>query len=846
MRLGWMVAVTVAVGQLGCSLDENAARERFCSRFPGRCISIDRVEPREGPAKGGTTIRVFGARFPPGAEVSVGGVPLLDPVVHETEITGKTPGGSPGAATLEIAGEGGGQGLEGWFEYLANRAPALEELTERELEVGTTLELSLSASDADEDPLAFTFESSPPMPGAVLDPSSGMLRWKPLVGEEGRYSMSFTVRDPSGEIASRTGSVEVKPRVLRELEVVAGVPGGAGNADGKGRDARFHYPYGLAFDALGNLYVGEFENHLLRKVSPGGVVTTLAGGSLAKKADGQGRDASFSYPMGVAVDTSGNVYVADSNNGALRKVTPSGLVTTLANISASGVAVDSSGTLFVTSGSAVVKVNAAGVVSPFAGDATQTGSVDGTGGAARFGGPAAIAIDLSGTLYVVDDVNYTIRKVTREGVVTTLAGAPGQSGDLDGVGSAARFKFGALSGIAVDRAGNLYVTEFYNSTIRRVTPSGAVTTLAGFPGQSGIADGTGNGARFSGPAGVAVDAEGNVFVSDGTNSTIRKVTPGGVVTTFAGAPLSQGGTDGVGTSARFGGPNSVALDDHGNAYVSESGNHTLRKVSPVGVVTTLAGASGQPGYADGPGSAARFSYPRGIAVDALGYVYVGAVRKVSPGGLVTTLAGSPDQTGSSDGVGVAARFNGLPGLATDASGNIYVADSSNHTLRKVTPEGVVTTLAGSAGQEGSVDGTGGAARFRFPLGVVADSLGNLYVADSGNGLVRRVTPAGVVTTVAGAAGQTGWSDGRGSSARFVSPNAITIDRTGNIFVCDSHVVRKVTADGAVTTVAGVRGKLGVQPGRLPASLHNPMGIVAAPDGTLFFVDETENVLLRLK
>ncbi len=307
-------------------------------------------------------------------------------------------------------------------------------------------------------------------------------------------------------------------------------------------------------------------------------------------------------------------------------------------------------------------------------------------------------------------------------------------------------------------------------------PAYAFTNFAGQPGGLGNADGTGSNARFYYPSGVAVDSAGNVYVADNANSTIRKVTPAGVVTTLAGSAGSSGTNDGVGSAARFSSPNGVAVDSAGNVYVADTGNQTIRKVTPAGVVTTLAGSPGQTGSSDGTGSSAKFSQPFGVAVDSAGNVYVAdyyndTIRKVTPAGVVTTLAGSPGQTGSSDGTGSNARFYYPRGVAVDSAGNVYVADYYNSTIRKVTPAGVVTTLAGSPRHAGSSDGTGSNARFFWPYGVAVDSAGNVYVADTGNSTIRKVTPAGVVTTLAGSPGQSGSSDGTGSNARFDHPMA---------------------------------------------------------------------------
>ncbi len=327
---------------------------------------------------------------------------------------------------------------------------------------------------------------------------------------------------------------------------------------------------------------------------------------------------------------------------------------------------------------------------------------------------------------------------------TTLAGLAGVNGSADGTGSAARFS--NPDGVAVDSAGNVYVSDIFNHTIRKITPTGVVTTLAGLAGASGSADGTGSAARFFQPQNVAVDSAGNVYVADTLNHTIRKITSAGVVTTLAGLAGVAGSDDGTGAGgARFRFPFGVAVDGAGNVYVGDTGNNTIRKITSTGVVTTLAGLAGTSGSADGTGSAARFHQPESVAVDGAGKVYVAdsindTIRKITPAGVVTTLAGLAGVAGSDDGTGRAARFNGAYGVAVDSAKNVYVGDTFNYTIRKITPAGVVTTLAGLAGTPGSADGTGMAARFNAPSGVAVDGAGNIYVADFANDTIRAGTP----------------------------------------------------------------------------------------------------------
>jgi sugar lactone lactonase YvrE len=339
-----------------------------------------------------------------------------------------------------------------------------------------------------------------------------------------------------------------------------------------------------------------------------------------------------------------------------------------------------------------------------------------------------------------------------------------------------------------------------------------------------------------------VDGSGNVFVADDGNNTIRKITPSGVVTTLAGSADQRGSADGTGAAARFNGPEGVVVDGSGNVFVADDGNNTIRKITPSGVVTTLAGTAGSWGSADGTGAAARFNGPDGVAVDGAGNVFVAdswnnTIRKITPSGVVTTLAGTAGSWGSADGTGAAARFNGPEGVAVDGSGNVFVADAGNSTIRKITPGGVVTTLAGTAGSYGGADGTGAAALFNEPEGVAVDGSGNVFVADAGkSSTIRKITPSGVVTTLAGTAGLSGSADGTGAAASFSFPSGVAVDGSGNVFVADGNTIRKITPSGVVTTIVGAATRLGAgnSQGPLPASILSPVGVaIDASTGKLY-------------
>jgi len=321
-------------------------------------------------------------------------------------------------------------------------------------------------------------------------------------------------------------------------------------------------------------------------------------------------------------------------------------------------------------------------------------------------------------------------------VVTTLAG-DGAQGNVDGTGTGASFNYPI--GIAADASGNLYVGDQFNEKVRKITPAGVVTTLAG-SGNYGSADGTGSSATFYYPTGVTVDASGNLYVTDLGGQTIRKVTSAGAVSTIAGTGVT-GHLDGPAGTATFAEPSGVAIDKSGNLYIADASNNKIRLISSAGVVSTFAG-SGAIGSADGSGTAASFYYPYGIAIDGSGNLFVAdarnnKIRKITPAGVVSTLAGS-GAVGAADGTGTAATLNYPSGIAIDSAGNLYVADDGNNVIRMITPSGVVTTIAGST-TEGDVDGTGSAAEFEFPYGIAIDKSGNIYVTDQGNDKVRKIT-----------------------------------------------------------------------------------------------------------
>ncbi|MBI4882639.1 MAG: hypothetical protein HY826_01135 [Actinobacteria bacterium] len=385
-------------------------------------------------------------------------------------------------------------------------------------------------------------------------------------------------------------------------------------------------------------------------------------------------------------------------------------------------------TVSLSAGGAIKIFNESGNVNVIGDIAGYYQPDNGTGNA----GAACSINGLSGVIVNGFDYDNNVSSKCFTSLVTTLAGSTG------GFSDTAPFQFDDPTGVAVDGVGNIYVADRLNNRIRKITPTGIVSTLAGQTA-AGSANLTGALASFNFPEGVAVDNKGNVYVADTANFLIRKITPLGLVSTLAGSTLSAGFQDATGTSALFASPRGLAVDTAGNVYVADQNNNRIRKITPAGVVTTLAGQTAS-GSADGTGAAAQFTDPRGVAVDSAGNVYVAdagnnLIRKVTAAGVVTTLAGST--AGFLDGTGAGAQFNAPFGVAVDASGNVYVTDQGNARIRKVTAAGVVTTLAGTS-PASYADGVGTDARFSNPRGIAIDTSGTIYIGDVTNDRVRRI------------------------------------------------------------------------------------------------------------
>lgn len=551
----------------------------------------------------------------------------------------------------------------------------------------------------------------------------------------------------------------------------------------------------------------------------------------------------------------------------------------------------------------------AGTIALYSGSTGGVGNLDGPRGAARFLGPSGVARAADGTLFVADSSNYTIRKISPEGTVSTLAGKPGEPGTSDGTGSEARFllpvslviapggdlivsdafagtlrrvtpegavstwagqaevhggtdgprrdaRFRSPEGLAFDGDGNLYVADRDASTIRRIDPSGEVSTHVGADLQAGHADGPRASARLDGPFGVAVSAEGLIAIADSGNNVIRLVTATGTVSTLAGTPgLGQDTQDGLGPAARFGRPRALVFEPSGDLIVADTFNDRLRHITPAGVVTTYTGSTA--GSRDGPLAEASFSFPSGLLAateDGSEVLYVAEVgssilRRIVAG-QVTTFAGQAFELELRDGPAASARFFGPSGMLLLPDGAVLVTDMHNHALRRVSPDGRAETVAGEPSEPALVDGPLAEARFEQPRALLDDRAGGYYVADLGNHVIRHVSAAGEVTTFAGGPIGRGMThlDGPRLEARFLSPGPMVMDSVGNIYFTDfaNHDIRKIDLSGMVSTVAG-EGLPGYLDGDGEAARFNgPDGLVLIDDHTLLVADSLNSVLRRVE
>ncbi len=594
---------------------------------------------------------------------------------------------------------------------------------------------------------------------------------------------------------------------------------------GPGASASVNTPSGLAVDANGNVYLADQESHRIRKVSPAGIITTVAGsGEPGFSGDnGPATRAQLNFPFGVALGRDGSIYISERHNHRVRRVSPSGIITTFAGTGADG----------------------------FSGD-------NGPATSAQLSEPRGLAVDSSDNLYIADAYNARIRKVAPAGTISTVAGdgAPRFGGD-NGPATSASLEF--PNGVLVDGAGNIYIADTVNHRIRRVAAgSGIITTVVGngsatFAGDSGPA----GGASLNYPSGVALDAAGNLYIADFGNQRVRRVA-GGTISTVAGnGAFKYSGDGAAATSASLDVPMGVAVDSRGNLYIADAQNHRVRRVNAAtGVITTVAG-NGVQGFGgdNGPAASAQLDEPRGVAVDANDNIYIAdkgnfRVRRVSAAGTITTVAGGGNAFPGDNGPATSAQISAF-GVALDRNNNLFIADRANHRIRMVSvSSGVITTVAGGGTVFPGDGGPATSAALNNPAAVAVDASGNIYIADTLSNRIRRVT-SGTITTFAGN-GTFGFSGdgGPATSAMLTEPAGVTVDAAGNVFIADywNARIRRVTPSGVISTVAGggsseqFAGDGGPATG---AGLSLPASVALDAAGNIYIADSNNDRIRRV-
>jgi len=618
-------------------------------------------------------------------------------------------------------------------------------------------------------------------------------------------------------------------------------------------DATLVSPGAITTDSDGNLYI--LENCRLRRVTRSGIISTVAGTGVCGYSGDGGPAAAAQINndvfSGIAISPQGDIFVSDTNNGAIRRISRGSVSTWVDPPSPTGLAFDSGGNLYFADARlhSVYRITPLGAIERIAGLEGAAG-FNGDGGPAvqaRLNLPYGITVDRAGFVYIADAANNRVRRVSPDGGMQTVAGG-GQNNSATGTATAASLRF--PTAVSVDSQGGFYIAESDAYRVRYVDASRTISVAAG-TGDLGLSGdgGPAAAARLRLPIGLALADDGSLLISDAGSQRVRRVGPSRTISVVAGVD-PQSGEGGAAVYARLSLPQAVATDARGNLYVAEFGLGAVRVMEPSGSLRLFAGHPDAPSFQNGQQArAARLTFPSALAAAESGEIYIAdstRVYRVQTNGVISAIAGQNLAGSTGDGaLAIDARLNQPTALAINRQGELFIADASNHRIRRIDSRGIITTYAGT-GQQG-FRGDGGpstAALFHSPYGIALGPLGDLFVADNGNHRIRRISPQGVITTVLSGT-ERGLCE---SGSRFCFPRQIVVSAAGDLFFTADNRVLKFTASGALSVIAG-----SMQPGftgdggpALSARMAAPFGIALDPSGNLFIADRLNNRIRKIQ